>query len=123
MIQIEMITIDEKDTGQQPLSSTHACRVTEGEKTLGELFLSMTPSHGRLVRALMEEKGEEYLDGLVKTAIHQMFWKGVRTISYEKSDSLLKEYFGKYDLNQREEGGEIHFEIEDFIQATRCSHG
>lgn len=119
MIQIEMKELDRKEAPY----STHVCQVTENAEVVGELFLTVNQSSGRIDDSATVPGKSAYLDGLVKTAVHQLFWKGIITLAYKKVNDQLSDYFGRYGFNKTETQEEVQFMIEDFIEATRCSHG
>lgn len=119
MIQIEMKELD----GKEAPHSTHVCQVTESGEVVGELFLTVNQSRGQIDDSFTGPGKNTYLDGLVKTAVHQLFWKGVITLSYKKANEEISGYFGQYGFNTTENQEEVQFLIEDFIEATRCTHG
>lgn len=119
MIQIELVELE----GERAERASHVCRVEEDGKILGSIYMVVDSDHGKLQRADLEADHLEYLDGLIKTAVHQLFWKELQTGSYSKNDILLKDYFEKYDFPIQEREDECHFLLEDFIEASRCAHG
>ena len=123
MIQIEMLACnDDRDT-RSAHGISHRCAVTVDEKMVGEMDLFLDRTHGRILETRIQREDLEYLDGLVKTAIHQMYWKGLITGSFDAKDSVLVDYLSKFNFPKNREFDEIHFTLEDFIDAARCKHG
>lgn len=114
MILIELKPLD---------NGTHVCEATDDDQVLGQLFMTVGTTHGHLDQAALPMEYMEVLDGLVKTAVHQLFWKGLATGSYNMNDPILTTYFEKFSFPRQGKDGEQHFVLTDFIEAARCTHG
>lgn len=123
MIQIEMITCDGASPVDSVEQATHRCFVTLDNEVVGTMDLSVSQTHGRVLETRIRPQDLEYLDGLVKTAMHQLHWKGIRTCSYLLKDAELVRYFSRFQVPCKNDGEECRFDLEDFIEAARCKHG
>lgn len=123
MIQIEMISCVGTPLMDSVDQATHRCLVTLDNERVGTMDLSVSQTHGRILETKIRQEDLEYLDGLVKTAMHQLYWKGIRTCSYLLKDSELVHYFSRFQVPCENDGEECRFDLEDFIDAARCKHG
>lgn len=123
MIQIELLPYNAEFQKDSVYRITHRCLATVDDEPVGTLYLSVEQAHGRILETILLPQDLEFLDGLVKTAVHQLHWSGILTGSFFIKDAVLMNYFSKFQFPMSEDPDEVHFILEDFINAARCRHG